>query len=138
MVTLEFDNMPKVTVPDGSSPIPKAWLEINNPSAKQQEVKGLVPLTLKIGEIMWVHPDLAQDKQWDSKKSKSKEKSYNVVSILLDDDNITIASLSDPENEKHTFTTQADALQPTGTRSGKSYLKQYEKTTDRHNNKRCQ
>ena len=57
---------------------------------------------------MWVHPDLAQDKQWDSKKSKSKEKSCNVVSILPDDDNITIASLSDSENERHTFTAHAD------------------------------
>ena len=79
---------------------------------------------------MWVHPDLAQDKQWDSKKSKSKGKSCNVVSVLPDDDNITIASLSDFENKRHTFTAQADTLQPTGTRSGKSNL-MYEKTTDK-------
>ena len=63
MVTLEFGTMPKVTVPDGSPLIPKARLEINNPLAKQKEAKGLVPLTLKNGKIMWVHPDLAQDKQ---------------------------------------------------------------------------
>jgi len=31
MVTLKFDTMPKVTVPDGSFPIPKALLEINDP-----------------------------------------------------------------------------------------------------------
>ena len=123
MVILEFGTMPKVTVPDGSPPIPKARLEVNNPSAKQQEAKGLVPLTLKTGKIMWVHPDLTQDKQWDSKKSKSKGKSCNIDSILPDDDNIMIASLSDSENERHVFTVQADALQPTGTRSGKSYLK---------------
>jgi len=49
---------------------------------------------------------------------------------LPDDDNIMIASLSDSENERHTFITQADALQPTGSRSEKSYLKQYEKTID--------
>jgi len=88
----------------------KARMEINNPSAKQQEAKGLVPLTLKIGEIMWVHSDLAEDKQWDSKKFKSKGKSCNVVSILPDDDNITIASLSDSENERHIVTAQADTL----------------------------
>ena len=35
MVTLKFGTMPKVTVPDGSPPIPKAQLKINNPSAKQ-------------------------------------------------------------------------------------------------------
>ena len=98
-------------------------MEINNPSAKQQEAKGLVPLTLKTGEIMWVHPDLAQDKQWDSKKSKSKGKSYNVFSVLPDDDNVTTTSLSDSENERHAFIAQADVPQPTGTQSGKLYLK---------------
>ena len=62
MVTLEFGTLPKVRVPDGSPPIPTMRLEISNPSAKQEEAKGLLPLTLKTGEIMWVHPDLAQDK----------------------------------------------------------------------------
>ena len=68
--------------------------------------------------------------KWDSKKFKSKGKSYNIVSVLLDDDNITTASLGDSENERYTFTAQADAFQPAGTRSEKSYLKYYEKTTD--------
>ena len=63
MVTLEFGKTPKVIVPDGSFPIPEAQLEINNPSAKYQETKGLIPLTLKIGEIIWIHLDLAQDEQ---------------------------------------------------------------------------
>ena len=58
MVTLEFGTMPKVTVSDRSFPTPKPWLEMINPSAKQQESKGLVLLTIKIGKIMWVHPDL--------------------------------------------------------------------------------
>jgi len=123
MVTLKFGTMPKVTVPDVSFPIPEARLEINHLSAKQQESKGLFPLILKTGEIMWVHPDLAQDEQWDSKKSKSKGRSCNVVSVLPDDDNVIIASLSDSENERHAFITQADVPQPVGTRSGKSYLK---------------
>jgi len=59
MVTLEFGTMSKVTVPDGFFPILEARLEINHPSAKQQKTKYLVPLTLKTGEIIWVHPDLA-------------------------------------------------------------------------------
>jgi len=50
--------------------------------------------------------DLAQDEQWDSKKSKSKGKSCNIVSILSGDDNIMIASLSDSESERHAFTVQ--------------------------------
>ena len=79
---------------------------------------------------MWIHPDLVQDVQWDSKKSKSKGKSCNVISLLPDDDNLTSASLSDSEGEKHACATQADVPQPTGTRSRKSYLKQYEKATD--------
>ena len=41
-----------------------------------------------------------------------------------------IASLSDSEGEKHACAAQADAPQQTGTRSGKSYLRQYEKSTD--------
>ena len=49
---------------------------------------------------------------------------------MLDDDNVTIASLSDSESERHACTTQADVSQPMGTRSEKSYLKQYEKITD--------
>ena len=57
-MTLKFGTLPKVTVPDGHCPTPKARLEISNPSAKQQEAKGLLPLTLKTGEIMWVYPDL--------------------------------------------------------------------------------
>ena len=108
MVTLKFGTMPKITVPDGSFPIPKARLEINDPLAKQQKTKGFVPLTLKTGKIMWMHPDLAQDKQWISKKSKSKGRSCNVVSVLPDDDNVMIASLSDSKNERHAFTVQAD------------------------------
>ena len=63
MVTLEFGTLLKITVPDGHPPVPKARLDISNPSTKQQEAKGLLPLTLKTGEIMWVHLDLTKDKQ---------------------------------------------------------------------------
>jgi len=136
MVTLEFDILPKVTVPDGHPPVPKARLEVSNPSANQQKAKGLFPLTLKTGEIMWVHLDLAKDKQWDSKKPKPKGKSCYVVSILPDDDNITVASFSDTEDEKHAFAAQDTTPQPTGTRSEKSYLNSTRKLLTRHNNQR--
>ena len=75
MVTLEFGKTTKVTVPDGTFPIPETRPEVKHHSAKTQEIKGLVPLTLETGEIMWIHLDRAQDEQWDSKKSKSKGKS---------------------------------------------------------------
>ena len=79
-------------------------------------------MALKIGKIMRVHPDLTRNEQWDSKKSKLKGKSCNIVSVLPDDDNITITSLSDFEDEKHALAAQDAAHQPIGTRSEKSYL----------------
>jgi len=87
-------------------------------------------MTMKSEKIMWVHPYLAIDEQWDSREPKLKEKSCNVVSVLPDDDNIIVASLNDSKDEKHASATQDGAPQPTGTQSGKSYLRQYEKTTD--------
>ena len=95
MVTLEFGKTPKVTVPDGTYPVPVPRLEVKHPAAKTQDNRGLVPLTLETEEIIWIHPDLVQDEQWDSKKSKSKGKSCNV--ILPDDDNPTAALLSDSD-----------------------------------------
>ena len=97
MVTLEFGKTPKVTVPDGTYSVPAPRLEVEHPPAKTQDNKGLVPLTLETGEIMWIHPDLVQDEQWDSKKSKSKDKSCNVISIRPDDSNLTSTSLSDSD-----------------------------------------
>jgi len=54
-------------------------------------------LTTKYGEIMWVHPDIVKDEQWESNKPKLKGKS---VSLATDDDVVTVASLSDSEEEK--------------------------------------
>jgi len=76
------------------------------------------------------HPDLVQEVQRGSNNPKSKGKSCNVISVLPDDGNLTSASLSDSEGKKITCTAQADTPQQTGTRSRKSYLKQYEKSTD--------
>jgi len=53
-----------------------------------------------------VRPALAKGEQWDSKKSMPKGKSCNVVFILPDDNNITIVSLSDSDDEKHIFAAQ--------------------------------
>ena len=43
---------------------------------------------------------------------------------------MTSASLSDSERERHACTAQTDVPQPIGTRSRKSYLKQYEQITN--------
>jgi len=60
MVTLECGKTPKVTVPNGTFPIPVPRLEVKHPSAETQENKGLVPLTLRTGKIMWIYPDLVK------------------------------------------------------------------------------
>ena len=46
MLTLEFGKTPKVTVPDGTFPIPEARLEVKHSSTETQEMNGLIPLTL--------------------------------------------------------------------------------------------
>ena len=56
---------------------------INTDPHHQQE-KGLVPIPIPQGEIMWVHPDLVDGQQWTTvtnRKSKGKTKASpcNVV-----------------------------------------------------------
>ena len=57
-------------------------------------------MTIKSEEIMWIHPDIVQDEQWETSKYKFRGKSYNAISLATDDDFVTIASLSDSEGEK--------------------------------------
>ena len=66
MVTLNFGTFPKVTIQDGVAPVPKVRMEVIKPLAKEQEAKGLIPLTTKFEEIMWVHLDIVKDEQWES------------------------------------------------------------------------
>ena len=71
---------------------------------------------------MWVHPDIFNDEQWESNQSKRKGKSCNMISFALsEDDNIPINPLSDSEEEQIVL-----VAQPTDTRSGKTYLRQYD------------
>jgi len=49
---------------------------------------------------MQVHPDIVNDKEWDSSQPKLKGQSYNVISLSHEDDTTTIASLSSSEKEK--------------------------------------
>ena len=95
-----------MTVQDGLIHVPKGRLEVTNPLAKKQEAKGLVPLTTKSGEIMWIHLDIVNDEQWESTRPKRKGKTYNVISLAQDDDAVKVASLSDSEEEKFAFAVQ--------------------------------
>ena len=70
-------------------------------------------------EMMWVHPDIVKDEQWESSKPKLKGKSCNTISFTTDDDDVTIASLNDSEEEKLALAAQSATTQPVGTRSGK-------------------
>jgi len=98
--------------------------------AEKQKAKGFVSMTTKSGEIMWVHTDIVKDEQWESNKFKLKGKSCNTVSLTKDDDAMTIASLSDSEEEKFALAAQPAATQPLGTRSGRPYSRQYDQTVD--------
>jgi len=40
-------------------------MEVTNLLAKKQKAKSLILLMTKSGEIIWVHPDIVNDKQWD-------------------------------------------------------------------------
>ena len=100
MVCLNFETFPKVTVHKGLTPIPGVRLNVINPMVEKQEAKSLVPLAIKSGEIIWVHPDIVKDEQWESNKPKLKGKSCNVIFLATDEDTATIASFSDSEEEE--------------------------------------
>ena len=119
MVTPNFENFSKMIIQNGLALIPEGKLEVINPIDEEQEAKGLVPMMTKSGEIIWVHPDIIKDEQWESSKLKLKGKSYNIVSLVMKDDAMIVASLSDSEEEKFAFTMQLATSQSIGTRSGK-------------------
>ena len=57
-------------------------------------------MATKSGEIIWVHSDIIKDERRDSSKPKLKGKSCNAISLAVDDDAVTVPSLSDSEEEK--------------------------------------
>ena len=65
MVTFKFGSFPETIVQDGLTPILKGEITVNDPTSEEKRSKGLVPMTLKTEEVMWVHPDIVSDKQWD-------------------------------------------------------------------------
>ena len=68
--------------------------------AEVQKAKGLIPMMTESEEIMWVHPNIVNDEQLESSKPNLKDKSCNAISLTMDNDAVTIASLSDSEEEK--------------------------------------
>ena len=70
MVSLQFGDMPETTVQDGTVPIPVAEMRVTSSFSEQGRAKGLAPMTLPSGEVMWVHSDLVADMQQPSSRSK--------------------------------------------------------------------
>ena len=130
MMTLNFGTFPKVIIQDRVAFTPEVRMEVINPLAKQQEAKDLIPLTTKSGKIMSVHPEIINDEQQESSQPNLKGKSCNVISLTVNDDITTMASLSSSEEDKFAFIAQLATSQLVGTRSGKSYLRQYDQTHD--------
>jgi len=56
-------------------------MKVTNPLSEDQKANGLIPLTIKFREVMLVHPDIVNDKQWDLSQPKVKGKSCNVISL---------------------------------------------------------
>jgi len=100
MVTLNFETFSKMIIQNGLTPVPNARLDIINSMAKKQNAKGLVPMMTKSREIMWMHADIVKDEQWESNKPKLKGNSCNAISLVMDDDAVTITSLIDSKEEK--------------------------------------
>ena len=129
MVTVEFgQGFPKVPVPCGVVPVPRAEMRIINSDPYQQEKKGMVQYATPSSQSIWVHPDLLEDEQWTSvtsKRSKGKGKACHAVSAALEDEGAETASLTDYDEEGATLATQTEPIPISGTRTGKDYLKKY-------------
>jgi hypothetical protein len=123
MVTVEFgQGFPKVPVPCGVVPVPRAEMRIINSDPHQQEKKGMVQYATPSGQSMWVHPDLLEDEQWTSvtsKRSKGKGKACHIVSASLEDEGAETASLTDSDEDRVALTTQAEPIPAPGMQTGK-------------------
>jgi len=91
-------------IPARVVPIPKGKLRILNIDTHYQQEKGLVPVSTPQGEIMWVHPNLVESKQWitvTNRKSKGKAKTSpcNVVYASSREAKTDVPSLTDLEKE---------------------------------------
>ena len=130
MVSFKFGSLPKMTVQGRLTPIPNGEMKVTHPSSVEKKSKGLIPITLKSGEVMWVHPNIVKDEQYESERPKCKGKSCNMISFSLGDDNGILANpITDSEEEHIVLVVQPVVAEPTGTGSGKTYLKQYNQTS---------
>jgi len=95
-----------------------------------QQEKGLIPVLIPQGEVMWVHPDLVDGQQWTTvtnrrSKGKAKASSCNVVCASSREAKIDVPPLTDSEEETIVLTVEPNQL-VAKTRSGQSYLNKYD------------
>nr|ABD63154.1 hypothetical protein 20.t00006 [Asparagus officinalis] len=126
MIAVQFGDFPPVVTANGVIPIRKGEMHLKNVDPHSQKDRGLVPLTTQKGEIMWVHPDLLRDQQWtstSSKKKGGKAKSSNMISPSITENDDHLKPLTDSEEER--IALAAYPGDNPGTRSGKTYLRDY-------------
>jgi len=116
--------------PNGVVSISKEDLRVINTDPHNQREKGLIPVPTHQGEMMWVHPDIIESKQWTtiaSRKSRGKinASSSNVVSIFIRETKKDVAPLTSSGDEESALVADTSAPLTSKTRSGKQYLKQY-------------
>jgi len=124
MVSFNFGSFSEMTIQDGLTPMPKGKIKVTGPSSAEKESRGLIPVTLKSGEVMWIHLDIINGEQWETKQPRCKGKTCNMISFSLgDDDGASTKLLTDSEEEQIVLTAQPAAVEPTGTQSRKTYLR---------------
>jgi hypothetical protein len=124
MVSFQFGSNPETSIQHGLVPIPKGEMKVSDPTFEEKWARGLIPVTLKTGEVMWVHKDVVNDEQWESGRPKSKGKSCNMISFIVEaDDNIDTNALTDSEEKQFVLEAQPAKIQPTRTRSGRVFAK---------------
>jgi len=117
---LQFGRQPPT--PSGVVPIPKGELRMINIDPHHQQEKGLVPIPIPQGEVMWVHPDLVDGQQWTTvtsrrSKGKAKASSCNVVCVSSREAETDVPLLTDSEEETIVLAAEPNQL-VAETRSG--------------------
>ena len=103
MIAVQFGDFPPVAAADGVVSIHKGEMYLKNTDLYSQKDRGLVPLTIPKGEIMWVHPNLVEDWQRTKttfKKKGGKAKSSNMISPSVNENDDHLKPLTDSEEER--------------------------------------
>src|SRR3954469_10574670 len=111
-------------------PIPAVEIRVINSDPHRQQEKGLVRTTIPGGGTMWIHPNLLDEvSPWTTvsrKKSRGKTKQANVIIASTIEPDSDVNSLTDSEEEGEVLAASVTAPLAAATRSGQSYLRNYD------------